>query len=74
MSECRFCHSENAQSPFYDMLSGKMIRIVVQVSLEPITEDLHGDYVNDKGFKRRFQQWLNALWHEKDALLTNLKK
>jgi hypothetical protein len=51
-----------------------MIRIVVQVSLEPITEDLHGDYVNDKGFKRRFQQWLNALWHEKDALLTNLKK
>ena len=51
-----------------------MTRIVVRVSLVPIAEDLHGDYVNDKGFKRRFQQWLNAVWHEKDALLTSIKQ
>ena len=68
------CYPENAQSPFYDMLSGKMTRIVVRVSLVPIAEDLHGDYVNDKAFKRRFQHWLNALWHEKDELLTNIKQ
>jgi len=68
------CYPENTQSPFYDMLSGKMTRIVVRVSLVPIEEDLHGDYVNDKAFKRRFQQWLNALWHEKDAQLTNIKR
>ncbi len=66
------CYPENARSPFYDMLTGKMTRIVVRVSLVPVMEELHGDYVNDKGFKRRFQAWLNTLWHEKDVLLTTL--
>ena len=68
------CYPENTHSPFYDMLSGKMTRIVVRVSLIPIEEELHGDYVNDKVFKRRFQTWLNALWHEKDALLNSIMK
>jgi hypothetical protein len=56
------------------MLSGKMTRIVVRVSLMPVEKELHGDYVNDKSFKRRFQSWLNALWHEKDELITVLMK
>lgn len=66
------CCPENTRSPFYDMLSGKMTRIVVRVSLVAIEEDLHGDYANDKNFKRRFQSWLNALWHEKDVLIASL--
>jgi 1-acyl-sn-glycerol-3-phosphate acyltransferase len=66
------CYPENTHSPFYDMLSGKMTRIVVRVSLVPVKKELHGDYVNDKSFKRRFQSWLNALWHEKDELITVL--
>ena len=55
------CYPENTGSPFYDMLTGKMTRIVVRVSLVAIEEGLRGDYINDKGFKRRFQTWLNAL-------------
>ncbi|MBE9814808.1 acyltransferase, partial [Escherichia coli] len=35
-------------------------------------DELHGDYINDKSFKRHFQQWLNSLWQEKDRLLTSL--
>jgi hypothetical protein len=39
----------------------------------PVAEELHGDYVNDKNFKRRFQLWLNSLWNDKDALIDNIK-
>lgn len=67
------CYPENSRHPFYDMLSGKLTRIVVRVNLEPIIEELHGDYVNDKAFKRRFQQWLNILWSEKDTQLNAIK-
>lgn len=42
------CYPENNQRPFYDMLSGRLTRIVVRVNLIPVAEDLHGDYVNDK--------------------------
>lgn len=67
------CYPENDKTPFFDMLSGKLTRIVVRVNLMPVAEELHGDYVNDKNFKRRFQLWLNTLWSEKDALIENLK-
>lgn len=69
MLNVTLCYPENDRLPFYDMLSGKMTKIVVRVSLVPITEELHGDYVNDKNFKRRFQLWLNRLWSEKDKQL-----
>ncbi|EOC1349409.1 acyltransferase [Cronobacter dublinensis] len=63
------CYPQNNRTPFYDMLSGKLTRIVVRVDLLPLEASLHGDYVNDKNFKRRFQQWLNGLWNDKDAEL-----
>ena len=47
--------------------------IVVHVDLVPIDAELHGDYVNDKNFKRRFQQWLNTLWKEKDEQIDKIK-
>ncbi|NOJ99151.1 acyltransferase, partial [Corallococcus coralloides] len=53
-------------------LCGRLTRITVQVNLMPVAEELHGDYVNDKNFKRRFQRWLNELWQEKDARLTEM--
>lgn len=67
------CYPENDRTPFFDMLSGKLTRIVVRVDMHPIQEELHGDYVNDKGFKRRFQLWLNTLWSEKDVLIEKIK-
>ncbi|NWC65476.1 acyltransferase [Cedecea sp. P7760] len=72
MLNVTLCYPENDRLPFYDMLSGKMTKIVVRVSLVPITEELHGDYVNDKNFKRRFQLWLSRLWNEKDKQLEAL--
>ncbi len=73
MLNVTLCYPENNSRPFYDMLSGKLTRIVVRVDLEPVHEELHGDYVNDKGFKRQFQLWLNMLWSKKDAQLDAIK-
>lgn len=60
------CYPENNRAPFYDMLSGKLTRIVVKVNLVRIESNLRGDYLSDKNFKRGFQLWLNKLWLEKD--------
>lgn len=67
------CYPQNNERPFYDMLSGKLTRIVVRVDLMTIETGQHGDYVNDKNFKRRFQQWLNTLWKEKDEQINTIK-
>ena len=68
------CYPDNHTRPFYDMLSGRLTRIVVRINLVPIGEELHGDYVNDKNFKRGFQRWLNGLWEEKDRQLTEIMR
>ncbi|WP_411549403.1 acyltransferase [Klebsiella pneumoniae] len=68
------CYPDNHTRPFYDMLSGRLTRIVVRINLVPIGEELHGDYVNDKNFKRGFQRWLNDLWEEKDRQLTDIMR
>jgi hypothetical protein len=57
-----------------DMLCGRLQRVVVRIECLPIDESLHGDYFNDKLFKRKFQIWLNTLWQEKDGLLDRLKR
>ena len=68
------CYPDNHTRPFYDMLSGRLTRIVVRINLVPIGEELYGDYVNDKNFKRSFQRWLNGLWEEKDRQLTDIMR
>ena len=51
---------------FWDMICGRIPDIRVQVSLIPITDEIRGDYFNDRAFKRNFQKWLNTRWLEKD--------
>jgi hypothetical protein len=37
-------------------------------------ELLAGDYASDPTFRARMQEWINALWTEKDALIGTLRK
>lgn len=67
-------YPDNNHSPFLDLLCGRMKKIVVRVETLPITAEMHGDYFNDKVFKRHFQLWLNSLWQQKDRLIDHLKK
>ncbi len=55
---------------FWDFLCGREGPMILQarrIELPPWM--LGGDYHHDPYYKERFQQWLNALWQEKDARL-----
>lgn len=74
MLNVTLCYPENDSTPFFDMLSGRLTRVVVRVNVLPVTDAQHGDYVNDKNFKRRFQLWLNGLWGDKDVQIEEIKR
>ena len=57
---------------FWEFLCGRVKKIKVTVDTIPISEELHGDYFNDMGFKLDFQGWVNTLWDEKDKLINNI--
>lgn len=65
-------YPDNTEQPFKDMLMGRMKRIVVDVELLPINEQVSGDYFNDKKYKRQFQLWLGEVWQRKDAKLDSI--
>lgn len=67
-------YPQNNRTPFLDMLCSKLTRVVVRVELIPVDGTLHGDYLNDKDFKRRFQHWLNTLWNEKDRQIATISR
>lgn len=54
---------------YWDYACGRVKRIRVHVRQLPIPAELIGDYSEDAAFRARFQQWVNQLWQEKEALL-----
>ncbi|WP_133479567.1 acyltransferase [Cognatilysobacter segetis] len=51
-----------------DLLAGRVPEVRMHVRELAIPDELlAGDYQNDRAFRVRFQQWMNALWREKDA-------
>lgn len=55
---------------FNDFLSGRMREVVVDVRERPIPAELiAGNYAADPEFRASVQQWIGAMWEEKDALL-----
>ncbi|ARD18324.1 acyltransferase [Edwardsiella piscicida] len=67
-------YPQNERHPFLDLLCGRMQSIVVHVETLPISDEIRGDYFNNKRFKRQFQLWLNTLWQRKDLLITQLRE
>jgi 1-acyl-sn-glycerol-3-phosphate acyltransferase len=52
---------------FWQFLCGKVPRVIVRIRELPIPPEFcTGDYAGDPAFRVRFQQWLGALWAEKD--------
>ncbi len=56
-----------------DMLTGKLTKVVVHVEQLDVSEQVIGDYFQDRDFKANFQGWLNQLWLKKDQLILDLK-
>lgn len=57
----------------WDFMCGRVSLVRVNVSILELTDDIIGDYYNDEEFKKRFQDWLNNLWNEKDKLIDTMK-
>lgn len=58
---------------FWDFLCGKVKKVTVRVSEEPIPEEFsRKDYNNDDAFRYEFQQWTHTLWKDKDQLIGEL--
>ncbi len=58
---------------FWQFLCGKVSDIRVKIESLPISKEILGDYFNDSEFREYFQNWLNALWLEKDRCIETLK-
>jgi len=59
--------------PLWSFLGGRQPDIVVKMRLREIRPEwLSGDYQGDPQFRQRFQDWVTALWAEKDAELERL--
>ncbi|GAB2927313.1 acyltransferase [Rheinheimera gaetbuli] len=59
-------YPDNQQHVALDMLTGKLKRVVVQVEVLPVDQQVIGDYFNDEQFRQHFQLWLNQRWQAKD--------
>jgi 1-acyl-sn-glycerol-3-phosphate acyltransferase len=60
---------------FWDLCCGRIRHIVIEVGRRPLEGWLSaGDYAEDAAFRRRFQEWLAALWAAKDARLGDILK
>jgi 1-acyl-sn-glycerol-3-phosphate acyltransferase len=59
---------------FSGFLSGRMRDVVVHLRERSIPAELiAGNYGADPEFRARVQQWIGAMWEEKDALLEELR-
>ena len=65
-------YPNNIETPFKDVLMGRMTKIVVRVRVFPVSREIRGDYFNDKPYKQQLQNWLGQLWRDKDELLKTL--
>lgn len=62
------------RTTYWDLACGRVPRIVVRVRPREIPAQFLGrSYEEDAAYRAEFQQWVNSLWQEKDALLEQLR-
>lgn len=63
-------YPQSAPKTLFAFLGGAVSNVKVIIRQQIIPEwASQGDYENDAAFRERFQQWINELWTDKDALL-----
>lgn len=65
-------HYSSESLSFWQLVCGNFDKITVRYNVLPLTQDLIGNYYEDRQFRARVQQWLNQIWQEKDLLLEEL--
>ncbi|PPS63142.1 acyltransferase [Pseudomonas sp. BRM28] len=60
---------------FWDLVSGAVPRVIVDIQVRALDPALwRGDYESDPQFRRSVQDWVNQLWHDKDARIEQLRQ
>ncbi|MBV2133750.1 acyltransferase [Pseudomonas sp. MAP12] len=68
-------HYPDGRPRFRDLLCGRLQRVTVCFSQRPIPAEFLGrSYDQDEAYRLQFQQWVNSLWEDKDALLERLQR
>ncbi len=58
---------------FWALLCDRVPRVIVDIRTRPLDPALwQGDYQQDTALRERLQEWVNALWAEKDARIEQL--
>ena len=66
-------HYPQGKPGLWDLLSGKIQRIVMRVEVLPIPEQFIGQsYDQNMQYRAQFQDWVNQIWQDKDQLLTQI--
>ena len=60
------------QKGFWSFVCGNIQEIKIRVTSLPVKNEMIGDYAEDMVFRSKFQNWLNALWAEKDSHISKL--
>ena len=61
--------------PFWDFLQGKIPTVAVRIRKIDIPKEFLGkNYETDEVFRKRFQEWINQLWVEKDETIASVFK
>jgi len=58
---------------FWSFLCGRIKSAKVIIERIPVTDELIGDYINDKVYHEKFKNWINELWIDKDRLIEQHK-
>ncbi len=65
----------NHHSPsFWDLMTGRLDKIIVTAKLIDIPADVQGSYIENSQQRKKVQQWVNQLWHEKDKQLSLIRE
>ena len=58
---------------FWQLLSGEISEIIVRAECREIPPELLGrNFREDRGFRKDMEAWVNELWLEKDALISQI--
>ena len=58
---------------FWEYISGRVNKIVIDFQVIQLTDSLTGDYFNDPEYKKYIFSYLNHLWHKKDKKIKKIK-
>ena len=67
-----FSPKDKKQYGVLEIEQGQVRKITIKISLRPIGDELRGqNFREDAIAKTHLKNWLNRIWEEKDALITD---